>query len=267
MSNRAIVASLETRLVNAWPAFEVEVAEGWLLRFAENYSKRANSASPISPDAALDPDLVRHMVASFEARGVTPCFRLTGLEAEGTDGVLDRLGYVDHDPSVGMVAPIDSGLERDAAVKLAPVAKPAWIASAADSYGGDKANAAILGRIVRQIRQPAAFATLSMDGDDVAWGLAVAERGYVGLYDIVVAPRLRGLGLGRRLVTTLMAWGSGSGAERAYLQVREANEVATGLYASLGFKVGYRYRHRIPAGGPRKAVATATSPQEEAAGA
>ena len=52
-----------------------------------------------------------------------------------------------------------------------------------------------------RIRQKAAFATPHLDERQVAWGLGVAERGYVGLYDIVVAPDLRGIGLGRRIVT------------------------------------------------------------------
>lgn len=259
MTDRTLVAALETRLVNAWPSFEVEVADGWLLRFAESYSKRANSATAMVPDAALDPALAKHIIACFEARGIMPCFRLTGLEAAGTEGVLEALGYVDYDPSVGMVAAIGDGYERDPAVKITAAAKPAWIASAATSYGGDKGNAAILGRIVRQIREPAAFATLSMDGDDVAWGLAVAERGFVGLYDIVVAPRLRGLGLGRRLVTSLLAWGEEQGATRAYLQVRETNDVASGLYESLGFEIAYRYRHRLPAEPLRKIAVVPTT--------
>jgi GNAT superfamily N-acetyltransferase len=73
----------------------------------------------------------------------------------------------------------------------------------------------------------------------------VAERGYVGLYDIVVAPSRRGLGLGRRLVASLMAWGRDQGAARAYLQMREANTVAASLYANLGFETAYRYTHRV----------------------
>lgn len=256
MSDRDLVQALESRLVNAWPAFEVEIADGWLMRFAENYSKRANAAAPIVPDAALRPDLVRAILASFEARGVSPCFRLTGLEEAGSERVLDELGFIDYDPSVAMVAPLGADLERDASVAITAAAKPRWIESAAASVGGDKANADVLGRIVRRIRQPAAFATLSLDGDEVAWGLAVTERGFVGLYDIVVAPRLRGLGLGRRLVASLMAWGRGEGASRAYLQMREANVVADALYRSLGFTPAYRYRHRVQAGAFPDAVAT-----------
>ena len=73
----------------------------------------------------------------------------------------------------------------------------------------------------------------------------MAERGHVGLYDIVVAPDLRGRGLGRRLVAGLLAWGARAGAGRAYLQVRETNAPAVALYRSLGFTLAYRYRHRV----------------------
>lgn len=248
MNDRALVQALESRLVNAWPAFEVEIADGWMLRFAEGYSKRANAATPILPDATLDSGLLEHIMRSFEERGITPCFRLTGIESPEADEVLAASGLVPFDPSLVLLAPLDGRIERAASVVIRPVPKSGWIEAAATAYGGDKARPEALGRIVRAIRQPAAFATLSLDGDESAWGLAVAERGYVGLYDIVVAPSLRGLGLGRRLVETLMAWGRDEcGATQAYLQMREANEVAHALYRSLGFTLGYRYTHRVSA--------------------
>ena len=123
-----------------------------------------------------------------------------------------------------------------------------WVRETAHSYGGEKADDTILVEIVSRIRQKAAFATLDLDGRHVAWGLGVAERGYVGLYDIVVSPELRGIGLGRRVLTSLMAWGRDEGAHTAYLQVREDNEVARSLYESLGFEVAYRYTHRVMPG-------------------
>ena len=49
----------------------------------------------------------------------------------------------------------------------------------------------------------------------------------------------------RTIVTELMAWGRAQGAARAYLQVREENEVARALYRSLGFSDAYRYTHRV----------------------
>jgi ribosomal protein S18 acetylase RimI-like enzyme len=123
-----------------------------------------------------------------------------------------------------------------------------WVREAAQSYGGDKADDGTLMKIVSRIHQKTAFATLSLDDQPVAWGLSVVERGYVGLYDIVVSPDLRGIGLGRRVVASLIAWGCGEGAHTAYLQVREENEIARSLYGALGFDTAYRYTHRVMSG-------------------
>lgn len=243
--DRTLVGGLESRLVNAWPAFEVELAEGWLMRFAEGYSKRANAASPILPGARLDEELIAQVLRAFAERGIPACFRLTGIEDDGADALLADEGFVEYDPSLGMVALIDALADPDPSVRIEPVAKPAWIAAAAAAQSVDKQDTTKLGRIVRSIRQPAGFATLVLDGQAAAWGFAVVERGFVGLYDIVVASDLRGLGLGRTLVSGLMGWGQRRGAERAYLQMREANQVADALYRSLGFTTAYRYTHRV----------------------
>ena len=61
----------------------------------------------------------------------------------------------------------------------------------------------------------------------------------VGFHDIVVAPKGRGLGLGRRLVAALIDWGQRQGAPRAYLLVREGNQPAREAVARV-FEVADR---------------------------
>jgi N-acetylglutamate synthase len=245
MTEPSLVSALETRLINAWPALESQMAEGWILRFAKGYSKRANAATPLMAGATLDDALADHILRQFGEQGIRPTFRLTGLEAGDVDARLAARGFIEIEPSIGMVGDLSGDVEREPSVEIETHVNPRWVREAASSYGGDKADDSVLIEIVNRIRQPAAFATLSLDEQHVAWGLAVAERGYVGLYDIVVAPDLRGLGLSRTLVTSLMAWGREQGATRAYLQVRETNEVARALYRSLGFADAYRYTHRV----------------------
>ena len=54
----------------------------------------------------------------------------------------------------------------------------------------------------------------------------------------------RGHGYGRRLTEALLQYLSNLGADYTTLEVRESNEVAIGLYRSLGFvKVGVRKRY------------------------
>ncbi len=87
----------------------------------------------------------------------------------------------------------------------------------------------------------------------MAFGLAVVERGMVGLFDIVTAPAWRGRGLARRLASGLLAWGHGhghgQGARRASLQVAARNPAALALYGGLGFEEchGYDYWAPVPA--------------------
>jgi ribosomal protein S18 acetylase RimI-like enzyme len=55
------------------------------------------------------------------------------------------------------------------------------------------------------------------------------------LYAVAVDPAQRGKGIGRTLVEATLGSLEGAGAERIYLEVRETNLAAIGLYESLGF--------------------------------
>lgn len=241
----ALVRDLEERLANGWPAVETRLAGGWLLRFANGYSKRANSASAIVPEAVLDDALIDHVVAEYRARGLPAVIRLTGIEAPGADAALAARGFAEVEPTLALVAELGPIGPPDSDLVVASSADARWIAAACGAYGGEKADDSGLRGIVSRIAPPAAFATLSADGAPAAWGLAVAERGWVGLSNLVVAPAARGRGLGRRLTLGLMAWGASAGARRSYLQVRDVNAPAVALYRSLGYRDAYTYRHRV----------------------
>ncbi|MCB5174323.1 GNAT family N-acetyltransferase [Microvirga lenta] len=245
MSDHSLILGLESRLVNAWPSFDYQAYDGWILRLAAGYTKRANSATPLLPGASLDEPLLVYMVERFIAANVRPTFRLNGLEGAGVDALLAARGFREIEPTCVLSAPVDGDCEVDSEVAIEAKVSKQWVREASESYGGEKDDEAALLGIVSRIRQKAAFATLRLDERPVAWGLGVVERGYVGLYDIVVAPDLRGIGLGRRVVLSLMAWGCTHGAHTAYLQVREENEIARSLYGALGFRLAYRYTHRV----------------------
>jgi len=250
MSAPALVQALESRLVNAWPALETQIVDGWIVRFANGYTKRANSASPLVPGASLDSAGLDQILRQFGIRGLRPTFRLTGLEAPDVDERLAARGLTAFEPTYGMVADVatialEPEVEIDPAVTIETKPKARWLKEVAAAYGGDKADHAKLTAIVERIRQPTGFATLTIDDWPSAWGLGVAERGFVGLFDIVVAPDFRGLGLGRQIVRGLSGWAARLGMEQVYLQVREENEVARELYQSLGFRDAYRYTHRV----------------------
>jgi GNAT superfamily N-acetyltransferase len=89
------------------------------------------------------------------------------------------------------------------------------------------------------------FLALEQQGEILAVGLAVAERGWVGLFDLVTAAAWRNQGLGRRVILRLLHWGRAQGARQAYLQVMRDNAPALHLYATLGFREAYPYWYRV----------------------
>lgn len=242
----ALVRAIEERSFNAWPALEVAVLDGWLLRFAEGYSKRANSANALAP-AGRFATLLPLIETLYRRHGLQPCVRVTPLAGDEPGRVLDDAGWTTVDDSIVMVAPIPRDLREDHDATLAGTADRAWVDGYAEASARPDLRRDTLARMLAAIRPEVVFATLRTEGEDVAYGMAVLERGMVGLFDIAVPAQVRGMGHGRRIVETLLAWGRRRGAMQAYLQVTTGNAPALGLYRSLGFRELYGYDYRLPA--------------------
>jgi ribosomal protein S18 acetylase RimI-like enzyme len=88
------------------------------------------------------------------------------------------------------------------------------------------------------------FFHLKEGTETVAVGLSVLERGFVGIYDIVIDADLRNRGLGTQMMRHILHWGQTNGAHTAYLQVMLNNPPALHLYQKLGFREIYRYWYR-----------------------
>jgi GNAT superfamily N-acetyltransferase len=86
---------------------------------------------------------------------------------------------------------------------------------------------------------------LKCDNASVACGFGVVENGCVGLFDIIVKEKFRGMGYGKTIMSALLNEAKRLDAQKAYLQVLIGNSVAENLYDSLGFKELYHYWYRI----------------------
>lgn len=246
----ALVRALEERMFNAWPALQTIHMDGWLIRMASGHTKRANAASAWLPSDLAPGELIAAVRRLYAKAGIEPMVRITPLASPGIDQALEAAGWTFYDPTKVMVAPLGGsvaiGGDAEAVVRLEDAPSDDWVRGAAIAYELADWQRDILGRIVASIRVDTAFATVSLDGEALGYGLAVAERGYVGLYDLAVTPAARGRGVGARMVTELLAWGVSNGARTGYLQVRETNTGAQALYRRLGFADAYRYWCRKP---------------------
>ena len=238
----ARVRSLEERGFNAWPALQTLSVGGWLLRLSGGHTKRANSASALSPCAGFE-EVRRAAEAVFARHGLPTVFRLSPLAPRGTDAALHRAGYRALDPSLVLTAAVGGGRGPDG-VRLAEAPGPGWLEGFARAAGLGGRARPLHDAMLSAIALPAAFASVHEDGRAVGFGLGVHERGRVGVFDVVVAAEHRRRGHAGAITRALLAWGHGAGAREAYLQVGEANEAARRLYAGLGFGEAYRYHYR-----------------------
>jgi ribosomal protein S18 acetylase RimI-like enzyme len=239
-----LVRAMEERGFNSWPALRSLIVDGWVVRLSDGHTRRANSASAFSVSRLAPDALIDVIEPLFRGAGLRPVFRITPLADPAVERRLIARGWRDDDPSLGMFAGEAVGA-ADPSAHFSASASEAWIAGATAAYGFGEKGATALSRMLPLIALPAAFATLIENGEPLAFGLAVAERGMVGFHDIVVAPKARGRGLGRRLVAALIDWGQRQGATSAYLLVREGNQPARALYRSLGFVDVYRYANMV----------------------
>lgn len=232
--------------MNAWPAIETLVSDGWVFRFAGGYTRRANSVYPLySPTGDLATK-VEEAERLYHNRELPPLFKLTReSQPVGLEALLVERGYSEEARTGVHVA--DLAQARGCPIRI----ETSWDASEAwrDAFHrmSDLAaeRRALHDRILEAISPPKAFASVARDGRIVGCALGVAEAGWLGVFDVVVDQVSRRQGHGECLMRGLLAWGSQIGAERSYLQVMVQNEPALGLYAKLGFREAYQYWYRV----------------------
>ena len=239
------VLALEEVALNAWPALSVMARDGWLLRLAAGFTKRANSVHALYPGREPIADKIAWAETVYRDAGRPAIFRLTPLAPAGLEEELARRDYRVVEPSLVQVSDLDPCWRHDAGVIISAVPDPIWTAAYARAAGLAPAQAEALAAMLAAVAAPVRLARIEQEGIPIAFGMAVVERGTVGFFDMLTLPDFRRQGCGRRIMASLFAWARGSGATRGTLQVVEANAPARELYGAFGFRPLYGYRYRV----------------------
>ncbi len=243
------ITTLETCAARAWPAFETEHFDGWLLRSASGYTRRANTVLPLRA-GTLDLDTkIAYCEAFYHRRGLPCGFKLTPAACPPElDAELERRGYTRQAATQVMTIDLEKAALPEAAsvvLELRDEPDAGWL----DAFCRFNATAAehrpAITRLLAAIEPRRYFASLRHGDETAAVGLGVQEAGYVGLFDIVVREDARRQGLGRALVSGLLRRARANGATTGYLQVMADNQPALQLYTRLGFRDVYPYWYRI----------------------
>jgi ribosomal protein S18 acetylase RimI-like enzyme len=226
-------------------------ADGWLLRFSPGKAKRARCVNAVAAGRRPLADKLAQAQAVFAAASLPMVLRITPFtQPASLDADLAALGYGAVDDTRVMVAAGLAGL----ALRVLPpglVFEPLGLGAMAQAVGALRGSplSQRQAHAERLANAPVPFSALAIkrsgDGSIVACGQRASEGDLVGLYDIFVAPAVRGQGLARALCTRLMADARAGGAKSAYLQVEADNHSARAVYFKLGFTDGYGYHYRM----------------------
>lgn len=245
--------SIEELTLNTWPAEQSVLLQGWVIRSAAGYTKRANSVSPLYGEEESGNSLMRKIQLVeqyYENAGLKPIFKITPYaQPESLDEALAACGYTVVEPSsvrvmnlMNLPSYYSSGAYE---VCVQNELSEEWLEAFAEMTELSTVNRNTMRRMLSATHLKQGFALLKNNGIPSVCGLGVIQHGYIGLYDIVTATAYRRQGMAEHLLLELLHWGKRQGATDSFLQVVLTNQGASALYDKLGYKEIYQYWYRV----------------------
>jgi N-acetylglutamate synthase len=249
------ITHLERLAARHWRGTDEEWLGGWLLRAADGFTGRANSALPLGdPGMPLD-DALAAVTGWYRARGLPPMIAVPlPLDGDPAGQRLDnhlseRSWLTRPGPAFVMVAdlaalPPAGNLPDGARLRVDDEPDDAWLA--VYHYRGQDRQPPIL-RTVLMSAPDQAFISLrtSVDGEVLGVGRLSIADGWAGITAVEVSPARRRAGLGRALTLAICAEAAARGAGQVFLQVETDNVPARTLYERCGFRYSHRYHYRV----------------------
>lgn len=245
---------IEALSLNHWPALQTEDIDGWKLRTANGYTKRANCVSTLIGSKENISEKIARCEQYYSAINQPTIFKLTPFSEPSLDEKLDQLNYIKQDSSFVMTLPLqnfqsiaDSSLQQTEEIQFTLLHHISikWIEQYCQLSGVSEKFIPTIIDMMAAIQGEIICGSYSLNNEVVAVGLAVVDKQYISLYNIITAEQHRSKGIAGALITKLLNVGSQKGAHTSYLQVLSDNSPARHLYKKLGYIDQYPYWYRV----------------------
>ncbi|HEY1175591.1 MAG TPA: GNAT family N-acetyltransferase [Phytomonospora sp.] len=232
------IAKLERIAAAHWPAPDTAEIGEWLLRAADGWTYRANTALVTGEPGKPSADAVAEVEDWYRRRGLIPAFSVPLPYARRFGAELEELGWTGNAPTHVMTRSLADWPSPDR-----PDLPPVAIGQAPnmDFLNMVSARRGSLPQIALSVLTGAprtGFATLRVDGEPLAIARGAVSDGWLGMSLVEVAEPARRRGIATYVIDALVQW---AGADNAYLQVESFNEGAIALYERLGFTLHHTY--------------------------
>ena len=136
-----MIACIEELSMRAWPAYEAQIYDGWILRFAAGYTKRANCINPLYASSIDLAQKISYCEKIYGDHGLPAVFKLNQESTPpGLDRELEARGYDRLDETSVRVLPLGDRRAADRGMQYYPHVCEEWIQAFARCSGIDDAN-------------------------------------------------------------------------------------------------------------------------------
>lgn len=238
---------LEELSMNAWPAIQTTLYDGWILRFANGYTKRANSVNPAYFSNENIHNKIKECEKIFQEKNIPIVFKITPkIFPHNLDKILESKEYIVKDVTSVQTLDLEQcNFEVPCNVKIEEDFNGGWLDSFCRLSNLSKENRETIEKMFNNITAKSFFGSIFDKDKVVGCALGVLERNHVGIFDVVVDENYRNKGLGESLIKAVISKARDNGGEKAYLQVVNNNIAAINLYKKVGFEEIYKYWYRV----------------------
>jgi GNAT superfamily N-acetyltransferase/tetrahydromethanopterin S-methyltransferase subunit G len=254
--------SIEEMTMNAWPSIQTILFDGWIIRMAGGYTKRANSVNPIysyENDAranSISPiyscvsnmdEKINYCEKLYKENNLPTIFKIIECdEYKKLDKRLDELNYEKVDLTcVQIYDGINQNNSKMAGVIIGNKFSDDWKNCFYQCSNIENLDTIkTIEKMLENVKHKIISVYKLEKGTFVGCGYGIIERDFVGLFDIIVREEFRGKGYGKEIVEAILLKAKETGVNKAYLAVVNDNIIAKTLYGKIGFKEIYKYWYR-----------------------
>ncbi len=253
MLKREEVIKVQEIANNAWPAKEVFFLNGWIIRFSDGATSRANSVLPLDYRGNdLESDILK-VEETYRSHDLNPIFmlhdyycpsdlhsKLLSIGYQPTEYTVDIMG-LDIENFLKKVNQtefkIESSLERtkewsEALFRL-------------DTKRTENVRRGIFHIMDRIVVPQKRYFSIKVGKQIIGILLGILDRGYLGIMYLIVDPEFRRRGAATMLLANTIEWTKQRNGRYMYLQVVRENQGAVQLYKQLNFKNWFSYYYMM----------------------
>ncbi len=246
--NRGKVIHLQEIANNAWPAKNYLFLNGWILRFTDGATSRANSVLPLYYYGNNLKQDINFVEKAYRKYNLPVKFMLHDYYEPSK--LYSRLVELDYqaEPIVDILGTKLQHFKKEVIINqyqyvCSSERTKAW-SEALVKLATNRSKEDLIGilGIIDRITIPLKklFAAVTED-QIIGIVLGILQSGYLGIMDLIVDPDYRRQGVATTLLYQSVEWATTLGGTHIYLQVVRENHEAIALYKKLHFKKWYSY--------------------------